>query len=1224
MKLEIDNVLLAASLPQMMFIDNIEFSERRLKDVEFDNVNENEDFFLDVSFTAWPNPQHETTVYVDWGDGTIERCVVPRSAQPGDIDCLEESSTVDGVTTATLRYLYPDDDPSGTDGDPYPLRVKLNNPFCDTFDPVQPNCIESELIVDAVTVSNQIPVIADDLGDQISLARTTITEGDRPEIIVRGQLFDASPDDTHEVFVVWPGDQDDPDNGFTEVATIIPGTRDELGTTFSFAIDPTAHDLYQDDHPTETPQDTVQIEVIVRDDDLGEVRQLLDLTVVNADPVLTSAPRLIRTNEPNGDVTVELIDVAWQDRGIKDSFIVVVEWPDPFGFIQEVTVDANIENDGTWDFASLGLEPLRYTYPAGSFQFPFGVQLTIRDDDSGETGLSIPLAPFPPEISEIPDQVIAEGAELQLDVSFLDDEDPPEDGWTYTVDWGDGTVEGPFNVTTIDVLGTDTTPTEASFFLAHRYGNDLPVGQAYSVVVEVEDRFGGRDIEIFEVDVLNVPPIVNAFEPLGPFREGDPISFAPLVEFTDPGFTESYLIDVHWGDGNIEFNLSPTSLVQNSSPPNVGSEGSLQTIHHFPDNGTYNVEVLVRDGTTAVLDSFMIDIVNAEPVVTGPTAYNICEGQRVDLSLLQIMFSDLGWTNPFGANPGVESFSYTIDWGDGSALETVVAAPAVQGSPGVPTTGQIQGTHYYAANGNYTILIEVEDDDGGIGTYELPLTVCNLPPFPWPIPYPGFNAPASPGRLPNPGPAPNTTPVQVPPPPPIPPQHLVEGDTLNAAHLVRVFSYGYDDPDAGLPQVTIDWGDNHVTGPFATMLQSSGGDGIPSSFVLDPLFANHTYADNGTYTVTIVATDADGDSEEITIPVIVANEVPTLVYTGPSNVQIVEGDRFSLDTLITISDPGFLDGIAGVDETFNYTVDWGDGSPLVEAIAPVTQLGASGQPTLATITDSHVYGNGRLETVIRVTVQDDDGGNAIPLSIPIEVLNAGPIVTPTFSTVSATYDEGTIYGFGQAAMYDFIDPAFNQFDPSIPIESYSFKISWGDGTSSVGNIPADHVVNGSEGVPTLGVNPSLGHSHVWKQNPLPDEPPLELTIKVFDNDGGSGSAIFQIDVVNLPPEILSVTPLAPQINEGTAATFDVELRDPGHFDEMTLTVDWGDGTVDTIQVAASDTATTVPVSHVYPDDSVTNAPSDPFTVTFSLTDDEGATATSVVRTVTLSITLHLR
>jgi PKD repeat protein len=187
------------------------------------------------------------------------------------------------------------------------------------------------------------------------------------------------------------------------------------------------------------------------------------------------------------------------------------------------------------------------------------------------------------------------------------------------------------------------------------------------------------------------------------------------------------------------------------------------------------------------------------------------------------------------------------------------------------------------------------------------------------------------------------------------------------------------------------------------------GDGSPTT-TGDSV--SHTYADDGTYTVTVVASDEDGGT----------------AAPAPAIVTILNVDP-TVDTLV------LMDGEEGNPVTFSgsgsdvpadtVTVSWdfGDGSPI-----------ATGSPVTHTYEDDGVF-------TVTLTTSDEDGGSATGTG-PVTISNRPPEITNL--TAPAGGDEGSYLSFSATAT-----------DPG-PIDAASLVYSWnwGDGSpDTVGDSP---------------------------------------------------------------------------------------------------------------------------------------------------------------------------
>src|SRR5437868_6581223 len=176
---------------------------------------------------------------------------------------------------------------------------------------------------------------------------------------------------------------------------------------------------------------------------------------------------------------------------------------------------------------------------------------------------------------------------------------------------------------------------------------------------------------------------------------------------------------------------------------------------------------------------------------------------------------------------------------------------------------------------------------------------------------------------------------------------------------------------------------------------------------------SHTYADNGTYTVSVNVQDKDGGNNTKTFKITVANVAP--VVAGQFDQSSDEGQNKSFD-LGSFTDKGVNDGPWPVD------VNWGDGSS--DTTFSSTSQGALG-------TKSHTYADNGSYTVT-VSVTDKDGGTGTA-QFTVTVANLAPQVA---AAADQTATEGTSKSF---SLGSFSDAGVND-------NPWGVDVNWGDGS----------------------------------------------------------------------------------------------------------------------------------------------------------------------------------
>ena len=317
--------------------------------------------------------------------------------------------------------------------------------------------------------------------------------------------------------------------------------------------------------------------------------------------------------------------------------------------------------------------------------------------------------------------------------------------------------------------------------------------------------------------------------------------------------------------------------------------------------------------------------------------------------------------------------------------------------------------------------------------------------------------------------------------------------------------------------------------------------------------ANLTANGPATVPVRVRVLDKDGASTAYTATITVRNVAPTAKL---ADVTVDEGK------LATVGLTDVVDTADAADVRYIYDLD----GNATDDTAGVTYANADTSPTADV--PGNLTADGPTTVNVRVRVIDKDGDSNV-YTADVDVDN----VAPTATLADVTTPEGT--------------PATVAFtgadDLSAADKAAGFTFEWdadGDGTFTPGG---DSITV-----------------------PAPDGPATK-TIKgaILDRDGGRHEYTATLTVTNASPTATITGPDA--VPSSGQTTLTLQLSDTGD-DTLTSTLDWGDGTVDTVDGTGEKT-----VTHTY-------ASAGQKTITLVATDSDGAKSAVATHTLTIATT----
>jgi hypothetical protein len=281
-----------------------------------------------------------------------------------------------------------------------------------------------------------------------------------------------------------------------------------------------------------------------------------------------------------------------------------------------------------------------------------------------------------------------------LIIGTFTDTTPSAQGYTVSINWGDGQTTGGSAVAnangTFSVFGPST----------HTYANDGIYTVSFSITEIGDDHDFATATAVGTVAEANRS--INMTVPPISVTEGTVVS-GTIATFTDGGTTDpasDFTASIDWGDG--------TTTAGIVSAASVASTYVVSGTHQYTDElgGSpppfFLIDVTISEpGIVSYGNSNTVTISEADTLTMTGSSFTARAGRPFSGPVAT--FTD---TNPLAL---ASDFTTTINWGDGTTTLGTVAGPT-----GGPFT--VTGSHTYKPARSFTVTVTAADDPPGTAT----------------------------------------------------------------------------------------------------------------------------------------------------------------------------------------------------------------------------------------------------------------------------------------------------------------------------------------------------------------------------------------------------------------------------------------------------------------------------------------------------------------------------